>query len=146
MVGGPGRIHFLKGLIADCSLDLTENLVGKEWEDAEADLFMAFSKNTDESMFNNKDDDAVRVSVALRNVIHSTNICTGLVDSSKESAWREAFMQAVCEVLVGFREERPLLDGNRISMFSWMRLRAITISGMHPGFLVYLYFVFLIFK
>jgi hypothetical protein len=95
----------------------------------EADLFLAFSKNTDESLFNNKDNDAIRVSIALRNVIHSTNICTGIVDSSKEAPWRIAFMEAVSEILVGFREERPLLDGKKIAMFDWMRLRAITISG-----------------
>jgi hypothetical protein len=100
----------------------------------EADLFLAFSKNTDESLFNNKDNDAVRVSVALRNVIHSTNICTGIVDSSKESPWRMAFMEAVSEILVGFREERPLLarDGKGIAIFDWMRLRTITISGKYP--------------
>lgn len=38
-------------------------------------------------------------------------------------------MDAVCEVLVAFREERPLLSSDTISMADWMRLRAITISG-----------------
>ncbi|KAI5853773.1 hypothetical protein BZA05DRAFT_335943 [Tricharina praecox] len=108
--------------------DLTENLLGKEWDDCEADLFLAFSKDVDESLFNDKDNQAVRVSLALRNVIHSTSICTGVVDSVKEAPWRQAFMDAVCEVLTGFREERPLLETNRIAMYEWMRVRAITIS------------------
>ncbi|KAA8912002.1 hypothetical protein FN846DRAFT_773590 [Sphaerosporella brunnea] len=108
--------------------DLTENLLGKEWEDTEADLFLAFSKNPDASCFRNQKSDAIRVSLALRNVIHSTPICSGIVDSAKETRWRESFMEAICEVLQGFREERPLLEAGRIKMYEWMRLRAITIS------------------
>jgi hypothetical protein len=116
-----------------CKLDLTENLLGKEWNDTEADLFMAFAKDVDDTRFNNKDADAVRVSLALRNVIHSTSIITGLVDSPKEAPWRESFLQAVCEVLTGFKEERPLLEAEKISMYDWMRLRAITISSMQTS-------------
>jgi len=92
-------------------------------------LFLAFSKNVDESLFHDKDNQAVRVSLALRNVIHSTNICTGVVDSFKEAPWRQSFMEAVCEVLMGFKEERPCLEAKKIAMYDWMRVRAITISG-----------------
>jgi hypothetical protein len=46
---------------------------------------MAFAMDVDDTRFNNKDADAVRVSLALRNVIHSTSIITGLVDSPKEA-------------------------------------------------------------
>jgi hypothetical protein len=95
----------------------------------EADLFLAFSKNPEGGKFNNKNDEAVKVSLALRNVIHSTNICSGIVDSTLEAPWRLAFMDAVCEVLTGFREERPLLSDRKIPMYEWMKLRAITISG-----------------
>jgi hypothetical protein len=115
--------------LTECKPDLTENLLGKEWDDTEADLFLAFAKDVDETRFNNKDADAVRVSLALRNVIHSTTIITGLVDSPKEAPWRESFLEAVCEVLTGFREERPLLEAKKIAMYDWMRLRAITISS-----------------
>ncbi|KAI5820136.1 hypothetical protein BZA77DRAFT_240289 [Pyronema omphalodes] len=108
--------------------DLTENLVGKAWDDCERDLFLAFARDVDESLFHDKEHDAVRVSLALRNVIHSTNICGAIVDSRKEIEWRQSFMDAVCEVLVAFREERPLLSSDTISMADWMRLRAITIS------------------
>ena len=111
----------------------------------EADLFLAFTKNPDESLFHDRDNDAVRVSLALRNVIHSTNIRTGIVDSPEEVGWRSAFMEAVSEVLVGFREERPLLVGKTIAMLEWMRLRAITIAGSPFLFFSFFFFSFLFF-
>jgi len=40
-------------------------------------------------------------------------------------------MGAVCEVISGFREERPLLQAKKIGMYDWMKLRVITISGQH---------------
>ena len=106
----------------------------------EADLFLAFTKNPDESLFHDRDNDAVRVSLALRNVIHSTNIRTGIVDSPEEVGWRTAFMETILELLVGFRGERPLLAGQTVGMLEWMRLRAITIGGSPFLFFSFLFF------
>jgi hypothetical protein len=92
-------------------------------------LFRVFSDNPDPCGYLNIDREAVKVSLALRSVIESTHICSTNGQENKEEAWRVSFMAAVCEVLTGFREERPLLASNKISMHAWMRLRIITISG-----------------
>lgn len=107
--------------------DLTENLTGKGWENAEADLFRVFSDNyKDESQYHDYNSSAVKVSMALRAVVETT-----VVGVQDQALWRRSFNQAVSEVLVGFREERPLLESESISMKQWMRLRVITISGEH---------------
>lgn len=66
----------------------------------------------------------MKVSLALRSVIDCTRISRAGGDG-----WRDAFRSAVCEVLTGFREERPLLGSAQIALSEWMRLRVVTISG-----------------
>lgn len=110
---------------------MTENLTGKEWDNAEADLFRVFSDNyRDEARYHDFNSDPVKVSFALRTVIETT-----VIGTQNQNLWRRSFNQAVCEVLVGFREERPLLKSDSISMKQWMRLRVVTISGKYAFFM-----------
>lgn len=123
--------------------DLTEKLVGKEWSDTgmsqicrstvptdirlETDLLRAFGPDyNNNAAYHNFDSDSVKVSLALRKVIETT--CIG---SKSQKLWRNSFNNAICEILIGFREERPLIESECISMRQWMRLRVITISSEH---------------
>ncbi|KAG0643342.1 hypothetical protein HOY80DRAFT_463053 [Tuber brumale] len=89
--------------------------------------------------------DIVKVSTALRTVIDETTLyepptTTDGSSSSSSSAsnhvnedhlWRPMFREAVREVIMGFRAERPLLRKNSVSkidLAEWMRVRIITIS------------------
>ncbi|TGZ81634.1 hypothetical protein EX30DRAFT_251685 [Ascodesmis nigricans] len=104
--------------------DLTETLVGDEWTWTEEDLLRVFDDNyEDESVYNAYNSDCVKVSLALRGVIENT-----VVGSKDQRVWRDSFNAAIREVMIGFREERPLIDSDNITMQQWMRLRVITIS------------------
>lgn len=94
---------------------------------AECDLYRVFSTNP-HSKYNNIDNDVVRVSLALRQVIDFTTIVSTNNDPVKENHWRRTFMKAVCEIITGFRQERPLLETPSIPMAAWMHLRIVTIS------------------
>ena len=89
----------------------------------------AFSEHINESAFMDNDSDALKVSLALRNVIFSTAICSNIIDGESEVEWRAQLLKAIQEVVIGFRKERPLLDGKKIDMQQWMELRTVTISG-----------------
>jgi hypothetical protein len=89
----------------------------------------AFSEHINESAFMDSDSDALKVSLALRNVIFSTAICSNIIDGESEVEWRVQLLKAIQEVVIGFRKERPLLDGKKIDMRQWMELRTVTISG-----------------
>lgn len=74
------------------------------------------------------DGDAVKVSLALRTVIDTTEL--NINDShAAETAWRENFKTAIREVLTGFQSERSLLESKRVVLSDWMRVRMVTISG-----------------
>lgn len=74
------------------------------------------------------DGDAVKVSLALRTVIDTTEL--NINDShAAETEWRENFKTAIREVLTGFQSERSLLESKKIVLSDWMRVRMVTISG-----------------
>ncbi|KAI5840521.1 hypothetical protein DFP73DRAFT_633880 [Morchella snyderi] len=109
--------------------DLTEHLVGEEWEQTEHDIMVIFNTPRDSMdclSYFNKDSDAVKVSHALRTVIDATSIYyqSGVVSAP----WKVAFNNAVKEVIAGFRAERPLLSADRIELSDWMPVRMVTIS------------------
>ncbi|PUU74539.1 hypothetical protein B9Z19DRAFT_1068132 [Tuber borchii] len=133
--------------------DLTETLTGEAWEKAESDLLRAFSEDPQETTppspssttTTTTSSDIVKVSIALRTVIDETalnkippsNGSSNGSDhhTSADKLWRPIFREAVREVIMGFRAERPLLGHNsasKIDLAEWMRVRIITISGLDP--------------
>lgn len=134
------------------SLDLTETLTGEAWEKAESDLLRVFSEDPQETTPPSPSSttttttastgDIVKVSIALRTVIDETALnkippSNGSSNGSEhhtsaDKLWRPIFREAVREVIMGFRAERPLLGHNsasKIDLAEWMRVRIITISG-----------------
>lgn len=74
------------------------------------------------------DGDAIKISLALRTVIDTTEL--NVNDShAAETAWRENFKTAIREVIAGFQSERSLLENRKIVLSDWMRVRMVTISG-----------------
>ncbi|CAZ85945.1 unnamed protein product [Tuber melanosporum] len=140
--------------------DLTETLTGEAWDKAESDLLRIFSEDFQDLPSSPSStttttattacsppapiSDIVKVSTALRTVIDETSlhefptIINGSSSSSSASnhmnddhLWRPIFREAVREVIMGFRAERPLLGKNsasKIDLTEWMRVRIITIS------------------
>ena len=133
-------------------LDLTENLVGKDWAEAgkfatsalriqfvslpvtdsgtESDIMYAFGDDPDSAAYHKPASDVTLVSLALRKAIDRTSFREDAAKDpeSTEEAWRREFRYAIQEVLAGFKAERPLLT-RKISISEWMRVRMITISG-----------------
>lgn len=92
-------------------------------------MIKVFAEGENGSHYNNEDGDVVKVSLALRTVIDTTEIHAN--DShAAEVAWRENFKSAIREVLNGFRAERPLLESKKIALSDWMRVRMVTIAGI----------------
>ncbi|PWW78231.1 hypothetical protein C7212DRAFT_352543 [Tuber magnatum] len=126
--------------------DLTETLTGEAWGKAESDLLRIFSEHPQENppspcsttTITPPPSDLVQVSMALRTVIDETALHEFPTNSSSTSnhinddqLWRPMFLEAVREVILGFRAERPLLGNNstsKIDLAEWMRVRIITIS------------------
>ncbi|CUS14158.1 unnamed protein product [Tuber aestivum] len=133
--------------------DLTETLTGEAWGKAESDLLRIFSEcpqgspsspssTATSTTIKPPASDIVQVSTALRTVIDETALQESPTNSSSSSSsshhtkddhfWRPMFLEAVREVIMGFRAERPLLANNgassKIDLAEWMRVRIITIS------------------